>query len=100
MKEEQYDFITSDFVDGIPSGSVEPEYEYWEIELSREQFAELFIKVPKGFDGKSLKIKDIATFYDKQDPEWECIDGWEWNLSKKVDEKTAICCGYSELKNS
>ena len=97
MKEEQFDFVANDFVDGIPSGGEEPEYEYLEIYLTKEMATEIYIKVPKGFDKKKLSMADIGEFLDDQDPPWEMDSDYSWHISRNVDEQTAEMWGYSEI---
>lgn len=97
MSEQQYDFVANDFVDGIPSENLEPEYEYLEIALTKEMTMELYVKVPKGFDHKNLKEKDLAFCLGEQGEYWEDGVGFDWFLSRKVDEKTAKKFGYSEI---
>lgn len=100
MKEEQFDFIYNDFVEGIPLEIEESEYEYLSIEVIREEIAQIIVKVPKGFKLKSLNIDHIQTFCDEQSPQWESsigiIDWWPVGNFEGDPEKFE----YSEFKNS
>lgn len=82
-----------------------PPFKYLEVEVSREQYTNIYLKVPGDFDTKRLhregKIIGEACRKTTTPTDWDCY-GWESNVTceriKEVTEREATCYEVYEVK--